>query len=206
MVLASLPPSNDIPSPGVGPGGGFFLEKMTMRRFFSWWMDNGSWQGLFMLVIVGVAVWAAFQIPDHGLLSGLLGSIIGALGTVYATKAMMAQSVAETEKQRELDRESEYKARLRALKAEVEFNVQQPLDNSWYYISYATSQWQFFSAHLYHLNKETSRLLVIGYTNASSFPIARDQALEGKSTRALKFAEAANRAFQDALATNGLDA
>jgi len=160
-----------------------------------------------LLVVVVAVLVANHYWADSALLSGFLGSVIGALATVLSTASLMKHSTLEAEKQRMAERESEYVASLRALKAEVQYNVPLSVATGDYSQQFSTIAWDRFWGQQHRLDAETAKLLGEGYRNATCFGRARELMLSRNSTTAqvLQYLGKVNSAFTKVLAGNGLN-
>lgn len=107
------------------------------------------------------------------LLSGLVGSVIGAGATVWATSRALSASAEQLDKQREQTSRLEYKQRLEALSAEVAFNISlEMLSGNKKIIVFVHNAWDNFMAHAHQL----PTAIVKDLTQAYGFAIYHNSA------------------------------
>ncbi len=91
----------------------------------------------------------------ENLLSGLIGSIVGAGATILATKMIIKSSVESYNKQREIEKNEDFEERLTALKNEIHFNSSLHKEDVNAKIrSYSRIAWEAFLPYVHRLSSE----------------------------------------------------
>src|SRR5437016_3342315 len=103
----------------------------------------------------------------ESLLSGLIGSIIGALFTVWATHKTIKATATEHEKQWQKEKERDHQDRLSALRTEIQFNagLDRPDTNKKIAVFLHVS-WENFLSNSGRLDKDMLNLLNETYASA----------------------------------------
>lgn len=99
----------------------------------------------------------------EALAGALLGAVIGVLATVWATYQTIKLNAKEYQRQREHERDEDYRDRLDSLKGEIEFNINiQGYDKKIPVFVY--NAWNSFLPFLYKLDKEPRKILNEAYS------------------------------------------